>query len=58
MSSDVRQGRRNVRGFRFHQQDLGSDGTVVLVWTIGDSGDGTLVIEPTTDRCTEARHCG
>jgi hypothetical protein len=35
-------------GFRFHQQDLGSDGAVVLVWTISDSGDGTLVIEPTT----------
>jgi hypothetical protein len=36
--------------FRFHQQDLGSGGTVVLVWTISDSGDGTLVIEPAADR--------
>jgi hypothetical protein len=36
--------------FRFHQQDLGSDGTLVLVWTISDPGDGTLVIEPTADR--------
>ena len=27
--------------FRFHQQDLGSDGTLVLAWTISDSGDGT-----------------
>lgn len=36
--------------FRFHQQDLGSTGAVVLVWAISDSGDGTLVIEPTTDR--------
>jgi hypothetical protein len=36
--------------FRFHQRDLGSDGTVVLVWTISDSGDGSLVIEPTADR--------
>ena len=35
-------------GFRFHQQDLGS-GTVVLVWTISDPGDGTLVIEPTAE---------
>jgi len=36
--------------FRFHQRDLGSDGTVVLVWTIRDCGDGTLVIEPDADR--------
>jgi hypothetical protein len=36
--------------FRFHQQDLGSGGTVVLVWTISVSGDGTLVIEPAADR--------
>ena len=36
--------------FRFHQQELGSGGTAVLVWTIIDSGDRTLVIEPTADR--------
>lgn len=36
--------------FRFHQRDLASDGTVVLVWTIRDCGDGTLVIEPDADR--------